>query len=129
MTNNINPINNYPPAVSFPAYKEKQETEKGVVEQEAKKAPADDKQVSAGDVLGYMAAANVDVQPKKVKKVLDISKYVTPEQANRIAGFVQGFEAEVEKGLLAFDTEFPGNNMSDESKMDIVVGMFERNNM
>lgn len=129
MANNINPINVNSQAISYSRLAQQEKAETLVnKKQNEEQAAVEKKEVPAADVLKYMAAQSIDVQPK-VKKTLDISKYVTPEQAERIAGFVQGFEEEVEKGLLAFDKEFPGSAMSDAAKMNIVVDMFNKNNL
>ena len=52
----------------------------------------------------------------------DVSKYVTPEQAQRIAGFVTSFEDEVAKGLVGINEEF-GDNLSEAAKYEIAAGM------
>ena len=66
------------------------------------------KQVNGGDVLGYMAAQSAAfVQPNAPKTVNVaelIAKYNTPEQQNRIAAFMQDFEADFnEASAIAVD--------------------------
>lgn len=130
MANNINPININSQAINFAGLKAKEKEAGKTAEEEKNPAPApSEKNLNAADVLGFMAAQSVDVQPKKAEKVLDVSKYVTPEQAERIAGFIHGFESEVEKGLKAFDSEFPNAGISKEEKLNTVVTMFEKTNM
>lgn len=128
MANNINPININSHLVNY--VKLKEEKKEGL-EKDATKgraAQVEKKEIPATDVLSFMAAQSIDVQPA-VKKTIDVSKYVTPEQAERIAGFVQGFEKEVEKGLLSFGKEFPNKALSDDAKLDLVVEMFNKNNL
>lgn len=65
-------------------------------------------QINGGDVLGYMAAQSaVFVQPSATKSVNVselISKYNTPEQQERIAAFMQAFEADFnEASAIAVD--------------------------
>lgn len=129
MANNINPININSQAIKYAQTFQPDKKEDAVKEAPKEAAAAvQKKEVPAKDVLNFMAAQSVDVQPK-TKKPIDVSKYVTPEQKERIAGFVQGFEAEVEKGLLNFDKEFPGNNVSDESKLNLAVELFNKKNL
>ena len=80
-------------------------------------------QVKPDDVLSYMANSAVGVNPTFSKPVnYDVSKYVTPEQAARIAGFVAGFENAVAEGLAALDAEF-GDGLSDEAKLTLAASM------
>ena len=67
----------------------KQET---VKEEKANLQPEAKKNVDSKEVLGFLASQNADLIPAKVKRTVDVSKYVTPEQAERISGFVKGFE-------------------------------------
>ena len=46
------------------------------------------------DVLGFMAATYVDMVPVQTQKTVDVNKYVTKEQFERISNFVQGFESD-----------------------------------
>ena len=77
-------------------------------------------QVAADDVLTYMAYGAVGVNVS-VPKTYDVSKYVTPEQAARIAGFVAGFETEVAKGLKAIEDE--GLDLPEAQKYEIAAAM------
>jgi hypothetical protein len=126
MANNINPISINTQAIKYAQLSQPDKKDDAI--KDASKEPkhtVGQKEVPASDVLSYMAAQSVDVQPK-VKKTVDVSKYVTPEQAQRIAGFVQGFEKEVEKGLLNFDKEFPGNGLSDAAKLGIAAQIYDK---
>ncbi len=125
MANNINPININPQIVGYTLKKEAKD--KSAEAETSTKSAVDKKEVPASDVLSFMAAQSIDVKPA-AKKTIDVSKYVTSEQAARIAGFVQGFEKEVEKGLLQFNKEFPQSSLSDSAKLDIVVEMFNNSN-
>lgn len=129
MANNINPININSQAIKYAQMHQPEKKEDAIKDASKENKPViDKKEVPAGDVLSYMAAQSVDVQPK-VKKTVDVAKYVTPEQAQRIAGFVQSFESEVEKGLLNFDKEFPGNQVSEDAKLNLAVDLFNKNNL
>ena len=55
-------------------------------------------------------------------KTYDVNKYVTPEQAERIAGSVVDFENFVAENLDALRSEF-GTNLSDEVLMALALGM------
>lgn len=126
MANNINPIIISSKVVGYSTKKDEKKEDAG-----AEKAPSagiEKKEVAAGDVLSFMAAQSVDVTPA-AKKTLDVSKYVTPEQAARIAGFVQGFESQVAAGLKAFDSEFPGAKLSDSAKLSLVAGIVEEKDL
>lgn len=72
-----------------------------------------------------MAQQAVVVNPKvSAQKTYDVSKYVTPEQAQRIAGFVTSFEDQVAEGLLAINKEFGENSgLSEQAKYEIAANM------
>lgn len=72
--------------------------------EEAKPEVAGQKpQLSAEDVLSYLAQSAAVVAPKTI----DPSKYVDKESEARIAGFMADFEDKVAEGLAAFTAEFP----------------------
>ena len=80
--------------------------------------------VKPDDVLNYMAQSAVLNAPQvKPPKTYDVSKYVTPEQAERIAGFIGSFEDAVAKGLIAIDAELGDYELSDAAKYEIAAGM------
>lgn len=82
--------------------------------------------VNPEDVYKYLAqtalTSGVKVTPAKV---YDINKYVTPEQAERIAGFINSFEDEVANGLLAIDQEMNGIELPESVKLEIAARMAE----
>lgn len=78
--------------------------------------------VKADDVLNYMAQSAVSVTPKTV----DTTKYVDKESEKRIAGFMADFEDKVAQGLKAFDQEFAGVDVSDSTKMAVVLKQVEQ---
>jgi hypothetical protein len=88
--------------------KEAEETQTGAVG--AQKA-----QLSADDVLNYLAQSAAVSAPKTV----DPSKYVDKESEARIAGFMAGFEDKVAEGLAAFAKEFP--NASEKTGQVVVL--------
>ena len=102
--------------------------EKASKKEDNKKAPVENQQVSAGDVLEFMNNQAVGVRPVEKPRVLNISKYVTPEQAARIGGFVNQFEDAVAKGLQEIENEL-GNALTDDAKMDLAIEMFKAENM
>lgn len=84
---------------------------------------ANDKaKVSADEVFNYMAQSSVSLAPKTI----DTSKYVNDESAARIAGFMASFEDKVAQGLQAFDKEFAGVDVSDSTKMAVVLKQVEQ---
>lgn len=82
-------------------------------------------QVNPNDVLSYMAQQAVVVNPKvSTPKAYDVARYVTPEQAARIAGFVTSFEDQVAQGLIAINAEFGENSsISEATKYEIAAKM------
>ena len=56
-----------------------------------------------------MAASNADMVPVKQQRTVDVNKYVTPEQADRIAGFMKGFEADFNEAAQIAVNEFGVN--------------------
>jgi len=116
----INPINVNTQGIGNSYGYEKQAKAK---EKEAKEEEVSignqQKSVPADQVLNYMAQSAVAVTP--AKKALDPSKYVDEESAARIAGFMAQFEDKVAEGLAAFNEEFAGVDISDSSKMALVL--------
>lgn len=102
---NINPIKFGVTGSYLPKKEEKQDlvknSEKTNVQPQAKKS------VDSNEVLGFLAAQNADLVPAKTKKTVDVSKYVTPEQAERISGFIKGFEKDYDEISEAAVKEFP----------------------
>lgn len=85
-------------------------------------------QVSAEDTLDFMNAQAVAARPVEQPRVLNVSKYVTPEQAQRICGFINQFEEAVARGLQDIEAEL-GSALSDDAKMNLAIEIFEANNM
>lgn len=81
-------------------------------------------QLKPDDVLAYMANNAAVIVPPVAPKTYNVGKYVTPDQAARIAGFIGGFEDEVAKGLLAINEEF-GGGMSESAKLALAAQMAE----
>lgn len=90
---------------------------------EAAQGNAPKPQMNPDDVLTYMANSAVVINPKASTKTYDVSKYVTPEQAARIAGFVTSFEDQVAEGLLAIDGLEELEGLSDQAKYEIAASM------
>lgn len=88
-----------------------------VKEKEISKAGEQQPTLSADEVLNFMAQSAAPV----AKKTVDPSKYVDEASADRIAGFMANFEDEVAKGLAAFEQEFAGVDISESTKMNLVL--------
>ena len=97
---------------------EQQQTQGATPQPERAEVPSD-------KVLEFMAQASYNQAPKV--KPLDVSKYVTPEQAERIAGFVRDFQKSVGKTMEAVNSEFP--NLDDSAKMALAVDLFNATNL
>ena len=110
-TGSINNYGNTPKGENKP--------EDTVVETPAQGAPAK-APVLADDVLTYMANQALGVNVS-APKTYNVSKYVTPEQAERIASFVAGFEDEVVKVLGAIEAE--GLRLPEDKKYEIAAAM------
>ncbi|MBQ7450619.1 hypothetical protein IJS77_04310 [bacterium] len=86
-------------------------------------------QVSGSDTLDYLNAQAASMKPVEKPRVLNISKYVTPEQAQRIiASMLDVFEPKVEEYLSAINSEV-GSVLSDDAKLELAAQMFELKNM
>lgn len=82
--------------------------------------------MSQDDVLNVMAQqAALNKAAISGTKNYDVSKYVTPEQAQRIAGFVTSFEDIVAKNLESISAEL-GNGVSQEAKMNIALASTDK---
>lgn len=97
-------------------------------QKENSKPQIEQKQVSAEETLEFMNTQAMMNRPVEKPRVLDISKYVTPEQAKRIMGFISQFETAVADGLKAIESEL-GNALSEDAKMNLAVELFEAGNM
>lgn len=102
---NINPIQF---GITGNYYVKKEEKQDLTANQEKVNVnPEAKRNIDSSEVLGYMAARNADLVPAKAKRTVDVSKYVTSEQANRIAGFMQGFEKDYNEFSTVAMEEFP----------------------
>ena len=129
MANNVNPINLNLQAINYAKMRGAENKPEAPKEDVVKDSGtgAEQKSVAANDVLNYMAAQNIDLKPTNA--IPDVAKYVTQEQALRIAGFVQGFESAVAQGLKEFNAEYAGVPLSDDAKLTAAVMAFEKANM
>ena len=118
----INPINVNTQGVAGagrkPENAKTEEKAQGKAENEAQTGAKP--QMSADQVLDFMAASSVGVRPTATKTI-DPAKYVDAESADRIAGFMASFEDKVAEGLAAFDKEFANVKISDDAKMNLVL--------
>ncbi len=117
MTNNINPLrfgiteNKY-------VIKDKND-ELNKKSTEGKQGEKQNKEVDSKEVLGYLAAQNLDMVPLQAKKNVDVSKYVSSEQEARIAEFMKGFEADYDEAFSIAKNEFP--EVSDKLAGDLAL--------
>ena len=82
--------------------------------------------VSGDDVMNIMAQQATMNQPIINKpNAYDVGKYVTQEQAQRIAGFVTSFDDIVAQNLQSITEEF-GNSISDDMKMNIALSSTDK---
>lgn len=89
---------------------------------DTKQSEASNVQVNPNDVLSIMAQQAVLTVPSVTPTTYDVNKYVTPEQAARIAGFISSFEDKVAAALTVIEAEF-GDTLSDEAKYALAAGM------
>ena len=82
-------------------------------------------EIPSDKVLEFMAQASYN--SAQTVNPLDVSKYVSPEQAERIAGCVRDFQKSVGKTMEAVDSEFP--NLDDSAKMALAVELFNATNL
>ena len=123
MTNNINGIGINTGAVNGYPAKNQKEDAKPEEKQDTQQTQAHGKTLNPDDVLAFMAQqASYNKPANLYAGKYDISKYVTPEQAQRIAGFVTSFENEVAQGLAGLNEEF-GDNLSEAAKYELAARM------
>ncbi len=122
--NNINGIGiglntNLPKKESAPEVKED-------VAKEVPQQKVDLNRMSQDEVLNVMAQqAAFNKSAINTQKSYDVAKYVTPEQAQRIAGFVTSFEDIIAQNLQAVTAEF-GNSLTESAKLDIVLASADK---
>lgn len=110
-TGSVNPYVGQPPKDNNPKTGENQPAA-------PQQAPAQT-QMSPDAVLTFMAGSAVVTSPQ----TYNVSKYVSPEQAARIAAMMGEFEGAVEKGLLAIEAE--GLPLKDADKLALAAAMVE----
>ena len=113
-TGSVTPYGNSPKGSEAKPDETKPETTPGATQ---------NSQVKPDDVLNYMANSAVGVYPQATTRTYDISRYVTPEQAERIAGFVTSFEDQVAQGLLTLNELEEFDGLSEAAKYDIAAAM------
>ena len=118
MANNINPLKFGVTGNQYFRQETKEDLGKNQP-QEQKANENQQKQVTSNEVLGYLAAQNVDMVPVRQSKTLDVSKYVNKEQEARIAEFMKGFEADFDEAFEIAGEEFPG--ISDKLASDLAL--------
>ena len=79
--------------------------------------------VSPDKVFDFLSANSVN---HVAKKTVEPSKYVDAASKARIESFMASFEDKVAEGLKAFDKEFAGANMSEGTKMALVLKNVEK---
>lgn len=125
MTGSINPINVNTQGVGNKmgyGAQPKADSEAGA-KAETQAKSAEQTSVEADKIFDYMAANSaVVVTPKSV----DPAKYVDAASEARIASFMGAFEDKVAEGLKAFEQEFAGMNISESTKMAVVLGQVEQ---
>ena len=102
---NINPINLGVSAQQFFTKENNEEIAKETAKENQK--GVNPKEITAKDVLGFMAAVNSDLIPTNVKKSVEVAKYVNAEQTARIEDFMKAFEADFDALSEAALDEFP----------------------
>ena len=96
------------------------------VAQEAPKGNSAANLMSQDEVLNVMAQqAAINKSAINVPKTYDVAKYITPEDAQRIAGFVTGFEEVVAQNLQAVAAEF-GNSLPEAEMMGIALSAADK---
>lgn len=118
--NNISGINvglntNLPQNNSSPDVKE------DAVKESAQAAQPEANYIDAEDVMSAMASqAALNKSTVGGAKTYDLGRYVTPEQAQRIAGFITSFEDIVAKNLESVTNEL-GTGVSENVRMNIAL--------
>ena len=127
---NFNGINSNIGINNF-GFNTKKKAEKKEEETQAQPQRTDVNFKSADEVLSFMAAANKPVIADKeptteaaaTKNVIQISKYVTPEQAKRIAGYVADYETK----MTTFTGAAKAEGLSPDAAQQLALMTFESN--
>jgi len=85
-------------------------------------------EVSAQDVFNYMANQSLSLKVD-VKKTINVCKFVDNQQYERISSMMKDFETTVETGMQTFNGEFPNLNLSDNSKLKLVLNSLDKVNI
>lgn len=109
---NINPIRFGVAGNQYFKNDKKEDLTQGA-EKNAKSAEESKKSIESKEVLGFMAAQNADILPTKTAKTVDVSKYVSAEQKQRIESFMNNFEADFNEASAIALNEFP--DLSEEA--------------
>lgn len=117
MTNNINPLRFGITENKYVIKEKNDELKKRSTE--GKQGEKQNKEVDSKEVLGYLAAQNLDMVPVRTQKSVDVSKYVSDEQEARIAEFMKGFEADYDEAFSLAKEEFP--EISDRLAGDLAL--------
>lgn len=100
----------------------KAKTEDKETKETGLEAGAQQKAVSADEVLNFMAQSSASVTPSTTS--VDPSKYVDKASAERIAGFMSQFEDIVANNLSAITAEFP--EMSEGGKQALALAQVNK---
>ena len=115
--------------VGFNSNLPKKETTPEVKEEVVKNSPQANSAanlMSQDEVLNvYAQQAAINKAAINMPKTYDVSKYVTPEEAQRIAGFVTSFEDIVAQNLQAVTAEL-GENTPEDVRMSIALSSTEK---
>jgi len=127
MTTNFNNINGIGVGLNTNLPKKEATTDvKENVVQDAPQANSAANLIPQDEVLNVMAQqAALNKSAINIPKTYDVSRYVTPEQAQRIAGFVTSFEDIVAQNLQTVTAEF-GNSLSEGEKMNIALSSADK---
>ncbi len=119
MENNISRIGNAYFKPEFQVKEDAKRQENNAAKNESKEEK-EKKQVDSNEVLGYLAAQNLDIVPtKKAEKTVEVGKYVSSEQEARIEEFMKNFEADFDEAFDIAAEEFPG--ISDEAAASLAL--------
>ncbi|MDD3593761.1 MAG: hypothetical protein PHX18_03935 [Candidatus Gastranaerophilales bacterium] len=124
-----------PNSVNFIKNDSKTETNKPAKEkEEVKSSSVESKNIPADEILNHLAHASLIAQMNiKPKKTIDVNQYNDEAAKERIGNLMAGFEAQVLKGLGAFEKEM-GNmplyqNLSESAKLELAANLFSADNM
>lgn len=120
MDTNVNKISQA--YTSYQTNKVGEKPEGKAQQKEDSKPQIERKEVSANETLNFMTAQNIGLKPVVPPKVLNISKYNTPEQEARIRADAQKYEENFEKTSEKIDNEL-GKSVSDKAKKELALAV------